>query len=82
METVAEGVETVDQLRGVAELGCSQAQGFLFAAPMPIGDVPSWLERWRWQGPRLLGRAARGARLSALPQASPGRLEPGLSLAG
>ncbi len=47
MATVAEGVETVEQLRGVVDLGCSQAQGYLFASPMASAGIPDWLERWR-----------------------------------
>ena len=31
----AEGVETVGQLRTLAELGCDQAQGYLISEPMP-----------------------------------------------
>ena len=34
LDTVAEGVETPDQCRRLAELGCDFAQGFLFSEPM------------------------------------------------
>jgi EAL domain-containing protein (putative c-di-GMP-specific phosphodiesterase class I) len=54
MTTVAEGVETVDQLRCVIDLGCDQAQGYLFASPMPIASVSGWLERWRQRERRHL----------------------------
>ncbi len=33
--TVAEGVETVAQAEMVAELGCTEVQGFLFSRPLP-----------------------------------------------
>jgi len=36
---MAEGVETVEQLRLLHAWGCRQAQGFYFAAPMPAEDV-------------------------------------------
>ena len=36
VEVVAEGVETDRQLKMLADLGCSQAQGYLFGAAMPI----------------------------------------------
>ena len=35
----AEGVETEDQRRALLALGCTQAQGFLFARPAPLGDL-------------------------------------------
>ncbi|MGP0090655.1 MAG: EAL domain-containing protein [Xanthobacteraceae bacterium] len=36
---IAEGVETVEQLRLLHEWGCRQAQGFYFAKPLSVGDV-------------------------------------------
>ncbi len=35
MQTVAEGIETVQQLAFMRNIRCDQGQGFLFAAPMP-----------------------------------------------
>ncbi len=64
MTTVAEGVETVDQLRSVIDLGCDQAQGYLFARPMAIESVPGWLEGWRQRRrQQLLDAGCPGARL-------------------
>ncbi|HXF98704.1 MAG TPA: EAL domain-containing protein [Gaiellaceae bacterium] len=39
LETVAEGVETPEQARALRTLGCRYAQGFLFARPLPAGEV-------------------------------------------
>lgn len=38
LETVAEGVESADQLRCLADLGCDQAQGYLIGRPMRKAD--------------------------------------------
>ncbi|MDM9627642.1 EAL domain-containing protein [Rhizobium sp. S152] len=39
METIAEGVETEDQLALVREVGCSQVQGYLTGRPMSAEDA-------------------------------------------
>ncbi len=39
LATVAEGVETSEQLELVRELGCDLAQGFLFAPPQPVDEA-------------------------------------------
>ncbi len=41
--TVAEGVETVEQLRGVLAEGCNEAQGFLFSRAVPAAQVAGLL---------------------------------------
>jgi diguanylate cyclase (GGDEF)-like protein len=43
MRSLAEGVETAGQLAAVAELGCSFAQGFHIARPMPAEQLTDWL---------------------------------------
>ncbi len=44
LEVVAEGVEDLAAWRQLAELGCTTAQGFYLARPMPIGDFLPWLQ--------------------------------------
>jgi diguanylate cyclase (GGDEF)-like protein len=41
MTTVAEGVETANQLAVVGRQGCALVQGYLFSRPRPVGDVPA-----------------------------------------
>lgn len=45
LTVVAEGVETVEQATCLAEIGCDEAQGFLFCRPLPPADFESVLER-------------------------------------
>jgi EAL domain-containing protein (putative c-di-GMP-specific phosphodiesterase class I) len=39
MDVVAEGVETEEQRQALLSNGCRVAQGYLFARPMPVGQV-------------------------------------------
>jgi diguanylate cyclase (GGDEF)-like protein len=46
MTTTAEGIETLDQQEFLAALGCDEAQGYLFSAPVPIAEVPNLIAGW------------------------------------
>ncbi len=37
--SIAEGVETVEQLDGLKTMGCTQFQGFYFSKPLPVDQV-------------------------------------------
>jgi EAL domain-containing protein (putative c-di-GMP-specific phosphodiesterase class I) len=50
----AEGVETIEQLRLIRELGCDVVQGFLIAPPLEPGDLMSWNEDFKRRWPDLL----------------------------
>jgi len=43
MATTAEGVETREQLRALAQAGCSDIQGYLFSRPVPLSEIPAVL---------------------------------------
>lgn len=44
LTTVAEGIEDADQVRALLEMGCTQGQGFYYAAPLDALSVESMLE--------------------------------------
>ena len=52
----AEGVETVDQLRLVHEIGCDYVQGYLISQPMEPRALKDWLQDFRPRWPALLGK--------------------------
>ncbi len=41
---VAEGVETMEEWEGLAQLGCHVAQGYLISRPKPAHELIEWLE--------------------------------------
>jgi diguanylate cyclase (GGDEF)-like protein len=45
MVTMAEGVETLEQLRTLQAEGCAEAQGFLFSPAVPAGEIGELLDR-------------------------------------
>ena len=54
----AEGVETVEQLRCVRELGCDVVQGFLIAPPLEPDQLIAWNEDFKRRWPELLSDEA------------------------
>ena len=54
LRATAEGVETIQQLRLVRELGCDLAQGYLIAQPMDPQALGSWKRRFRRAWPGLV----------------------------
>jgi diguanylate cyclase (GGDEF)-like protein/PAS domain S-box-containing protein len=59
---IAEGVETLDQILMLNELGCHLIQGYALAHPMPADEIPGWLldftpdPRWRVNASQHLSR--------------------------
>lgn len=46
LRTLAEGVETQDQLEFLQSIGCDCAQGFLFSKPLPVAEISTLLKGW------------------------------------
>ena len=59
MQTIAEGVETEEQLREIGLSGCGSAQGYLISPPVPIGETLA------------IGRGHRAERATDAPPAAP-----------
>lgn len=47
MEAVAEGVEDQADWDFVDKAGCDIAQGYFIAKPMPVADLPGWIQSWQ-----------------------------------
>jgi EAL domain-containing protein (putative c-di-GMP-specific phosphodiesterase class I)/CheY-like chemotaxis protein len=46
-QACAVGVETKRDWDFLQELGCTYAQGYYIASPMPVEDIPGWLDDWK-----------------------------------
>jgi EAL domain-containing protein (putative c-di-GMP-specific phosphodiesterase class I) len=54
LTATAEGVETIEQLRAVQELGCDLAQGYLISPPMDPAELKKWKGEFRRRWPSLM----------------------------
>jgi EAL domain-containing protein (putative c-di-GMP-specific phosphodiesterase class I) len=54
LSATAEGVETLDQLRLVHELGCDVAQGFLISPPIEPDALKGWTAKFRRAWPAMI----------------------------
>ena len=70
MSTVAEGVETLDQLDTVTSAGCEEVQGFYFSKPVPAGEVKAVIAGCRAM-PRVDAKHVRSGGMREKPQLTP-----------
>jgi EAL domain-containing protein (putative c-di-GMP-specific phosphodiesterase class I) len=54
LSTTAEGVETIDQLRTVRELGCDFVQGYLVSPALDPKVLKSWVRKFRRAWPAMI----------------------------
>lgn len=59
LKTVAEGVETLDVLEDLGEIGCDMAQGFYISRPAPASEITNWM---------MIDRANRVAPVNIVPR--------------
>lgn len=45
MQVVAEGIEQLEELERMVELGCTSGQGFLLGRPVPAAELTELLRR-------------------------------------
>ncbi len=46
-DTIAEGIETIEQGEILLTMGCKYGQGYYIAKPMPAADMPTWKANWQ-----------------------------------
>jgi diguanylate cyclase (GGDEF)-like protein len=49
LQVVAEGIENQQSLDMLIGMGCDYGQGYFIARPMPLADLPPWVDGSRWQ---------------------------------
>jgi len=59
LTATAEGVETIEQLRMLREIGCDVAQGYLIARPLDPDALDDWRQRFAEIWPTLIGERGR-----------------------
>ena len=59
LTATAEGVETIEQLRMLREIGCDVAQGYLIARPLDPDALDEWQQRFAEIWPTLIGERGR-----------------------
>jgi len=66
MTTLAEGVETAEQLEVLAHMGCDQSQGYLHSRPLAAADLEPMLKRIHAQTPAQKSNGANHERTASV----------------
>jgi EAL domain-containing protein (putative c-di-GMP-specific phosphodiesterase class I) len=54
LTATAEGIETIEQLRAIRELGCDDLQGYLLSPPLDPETLPDWVVKFRRAWPAMI----------------------------
>jgi len=54
LTATAEGVETIEQLRLVKDLGCDLAQGYFISPPLKPDQLKAWQRKFKRSWPSML----------------------------
>ena len=55
---IAEGVETIESLEILTNLGCDMAQGYYMSPPLPAEKFARWIVESRWAGQKRVSAEA------------------------
>ncbi|MCZ2495797.1 EAL domain-containing protein [Xylophilus sp. Kf1] len=61
MQTLAEGIETLEDWELLRQLACDFGQGYFIGRPGPAAQVPAWMEAWAARRPALVAEPMPGA---------------------
>ncbi|WP_292455260.1 EAL domain-containing protein [Methylibium sp.] len=54
LRTIAEGVETAEQVDWLRQAGCDEMQGYLLSRPLPAAQFEAFVNAWMGQPTRAL----------------------------
>jgi EAL domain-containing protein (putative c-di-GMP-specific phosphodiesterase class I) len=70
VRVIAEGVEDLDTLNELAEIGCDEAQGYFFSPALSLAELLAWFEAPVAAGYQQLGLAEQATKEAVAPAAS------------
>ena len=61
-QTIAEGVETREDVHRMTSLGIDEVQGYFYSGSIAAASLPKWIHRYRQQGGLIHSDARHGER--------------------